>query len=435
MPKKKDNKGHKKGHDKNKDKGGKQHKGSGGLYDPRTTLEGKKLRKAVNALVRRQSRPAIRGARDEVESLRGVLDSQVGDVRRLGNQAQENIGSYYHSLAQAEAQNLDYQRALANRLNTGIGQAGQNAASAISGAGEQALGQFDKDAALRGQANTSARDELIAMVAQQQALQGREQAALAAQGQAQGAGFENLHAALGQAAQARGATQRSDVSRTTLQNVKDLQNQFNPEIRKALLNLREQRTAKGELKTEILSRLRGEERDYLLSKGALGVDKKQLSADIKESKQSHKNQADIINRYKDLARLKAKLSRKGQSLSASQNKELAKLKGQISKKNIKLSHKGSSGGGSGGGSGAVPKESKHRAVDVARSAFSGKGINWKTVRKSRKAKRDTIAYLVSHGVNSEAARWLVAKRTKKKKGGGGRQPYGRGHGYDSGGFH
>lgn len=393
--------------DKNRkrNKGSKKHHGGmerlkPGL-DPRAMLEGGDLRRIARHLTRAQTRPQIRSAQRTVHSLRDILGEQVGDVTRLGEQARGDVRSYYRSLAEAEHQNVGFQNQLANRLNQGVNQAGQQAQGNIGDAGSAALERLQADAQYRGQGSSAAKDQLVNMIASQQARQAAEQQALGAQAQAQGQGFSQLQQALASASQMRGGQQMSDIARASQQGVSDLQRTYGPDIREALGNLKDVRSTKGDIRNQILRQLIGEERDFMLSKGALGLDRKSLKTETRQNRKGNNIQLAVARQYGRNDQRSARANRRNIRLQGQISGRNERIHGRQSRRYLQQQQSGSGGGGKGDG---YSKKDFQRARYLAMNDFPGiKKVN------SRKQFNYIVGHLVSRGVDSAAAKAAVIK--------------------------
>lgn len=335
--------------DKNKKKKDNKHLG---IYDPANSLKGKELRKLARRLTTLQTRAPARAYTRQANSLRDVLSDQIASQLSLGKQATTNVAGFYNQLAQAEAQNLARQEALGARLRADVGTAGTQAQEGIQSAGEAGVQRLDEDALKRLSTPSRARDELQQMIAQQQGFAAQNQQGLNATAAGQSADWESAMGVLAQANQMRGGQNLTDIQREVVNRISELQQSFTPDIKGALGQAADVRASRGDIRAQLLRQLTGEEREFGLSKAALGLDKRALKQEgklarksLRAEKQGKTGQTALVEQYKDLARLKSRLSRRGMSLSHSQNKELARLKAQISKRNINLSQGGGKNGG------------------------------------------------------------------------------------------
>lgn len=309
------------------------------LYDPRTTLMGKDLKKFVQSQVRQQIRPQLHAAQRQAKSLEKISESQVNQLLGLSKQANRNIGSYYDDLHRQDKANLARQQALGARLSGEVAASGTQAAQAVTGAADAANKRLDTYQGQMQQGPSSARAELQQLIAAQQGQTARENNAFNATASERNATWQSLLGGLAQANQARGGEILNDTTRNITNRITDLQNQYAPDIRQALGEAKDIRASKGDLRKQVLSETIQRERDYLLKKGALGVDKGQLKADLKGqnsqialAKQYGKNKAKEQKRSlaSQLAVIKAQGSNKQKEQIQSLQNQLKVVEAQSS---------------------------------------------------------------------------------------------------------
>jgi hypothetical protein len=421
-PKKGNNKGNNKPKGKSDQKGNnkqnKKRQEKIDLYDPRTTLSGDTLKKFVKSQVRNQIRPEISANKRTVQTLKKLLSGQTDQLRKFDKQATGNIEDYYQDLAKGDKQATATSEALGSRLTGALGSQGVQTAGTIQNAADAATGALDADQALRQDSSNSARAELQQIIAMQQGNAATESQALQGKGAMQANSWSNLMQGMGQANQMRGAATLADIHQGTQTNIADLQNQYAPDLREAIGNIKEIRKSKGDIRNELLAQLRGDERQYLLSKGALGIDKESLKSDLLTAKQERKaaKKSKTGNPTLDVAKQYGK-NKKQEQLRTLQN-QLKVIKAQSGAKareqqkslenQIAVIQAQQSGKGGGAGKGYTRDEFL-RAKDLANARLNLDQI------KSKEAYVDSIATLVNGGVNSKAARAYLKKKS----------PYGR----------
>ena len=416
----------KSGGDKNKNKNKSKSKGKGkgkepkvDPYDPRSTLTGDTLEKFVKSEVRAQTRPAIRGGKRTIDTLKALLSKGTNQLKGFEEQASGNITQYYKDLAANELKNVAQSQALGSRLNASIQGSGVAAGMGQNRGAEQALAGLRADEQLRQNAPSAARDELQAIIAQQKGAQQLENNALQGAASQQSANWGNLLTGMSMSAQARGGEQLADSQRDIKNRITDLQNQYIPDIREAVGTIKEARASKGDLRRQILMEARGAEREYLLSKGALGIDKQSLEASSKqaafERKQAKKSKSG--NPSLDVAKQYGKNKRKEQKRSLRNQLAVAEAQGdnkraeQIrSRLNQLAVIEAQGGGGKGGKLGDYDKSDKQRALSIARRAGSIEQIGQNKQKVIDEMNR-------RYGVNPVLGRWAL-KRILKKAGGG-----------------
>ncbi len=432
-PKKHDQKDRKKGNAKNKSKqSNKQKQAKLDLYDPRTSLTGDDLKKFVKSEVRQQTRPQISANKRTVKSLKQLLSSQTGQLKDFDKQASRNIGSYYDDLAQSDKQATAISEALGARLTGELASQGGQTAQTIQSGADASTAALAADSTLRGDPNSPARSELQQIIAMQQGNAATESQALQGKGAAQSNTWTNLMQGLGQANQMRGAASLADIHQGTKESISDLQNQYAPDIREALGQIRDTRKSKGDLRNQLLQQLRGDERQYLLSKGALGVDKGSLKIDQaaaaksksgnptldvakqyginkkREQVRSLQNQLKVVQAQSDAASKRQAESLQSQLKVANRQLKAALAKQKASTNSQLKVNKAQQG--KGGKLSEYDKPDRQRAVNIARGAGSLSFINGN--------KQQVIAEMGRrYGVNPVLARWAVNKILKKHKAG------------------
>ena len=272
--------------DINKKNGGK------GLYQPGVELKGENLRRVAKQIVKLQTQPQIKAANSQAKGIKRILSSQIASGDALAKQATKNTKNYYHNLGDESDKALMQQRALTGRLTDNVADAGADTQTAIQGAANASTGRLvGSNALTRAEAPTDAQNELQNIVAEQSSRAAREQQALQAQSQAQGADYQALQRNLGQASLLRGGSQVADIGRQALENKQALQTNAIPSLIDAKAQAASAKSSRGALMAQTLDTLRGSERDYALSKGALGIDRDQLKADVIGDKRDAKQAA------------------------------------------------------------------------------------------------------------------------------------------------
>jgi hypothetical protein len=335
---KKDHKG-----DKGKKDGGNDKRfKDGSPYDPHTTLRGKQVKQLARSLTRLTTKPQIGAARSQAKSLNKLLKYSLKSNQALTNQASSDTSEYYKRLAGSDAKNEAYQQALAGRLSGSVAAGNTQAQGNIQAAGQSATQALSADQDVRRVGGSTARDQLQQMVAQEGALAAREGQALSSQAAQQGASYSALQQQMASAAQMRGASNLSDIARRGQENAAGIQSQYGPEIIKAKQAVHDTRATKGDARAQMIRQLIGEERDYMLSKGSLGVDKKQLGSSVDYAKENGRQQ-------RRSARVSGRQSRKTVAAQQAGNAAQARLSGRQSRKTIGKQQRGYGGGGAGGG--------------------------------------------------------------------------------------
>lgn len=377
--------------------------------DPYAQLTRKQLKRTANQLTRTQIRPQVRAAGRQAKLLQTIFQNQVGTQKRLSNQAQGNVSSYYKSLADAEAKNLAYQKALSGRLSAGTAAAGTSALDVIGTASEGALGALNEQGAKLGNVSGDARAQLAALVANQQGHAAREGQALSAQAGSQGAGYEAMQQQMASSAAMQGGTNLTNVVRQGLENVRELQSTFGPEIIAALGNKKDILASRGDIKAQLLRQLVSEEREYGLSRAALKLDKQQAKADSGVSP-TVKFQA---KQNRKLAKLKADIERERAAGNYAQAERLARVRARLSRKYLNQQQSGNDDGGGG-------KLSEFDREDIrrAKSKIRTEKKIWKDIKSGdvqiQKA-ADALSY--KYNIDTKLAKILIRDFLKQQNGG------------------
>lgn len=403
---KKDHKGDKGDKDKGKKGAGNDKRfKDGSPYDPHTTLRGKQVKQLARSLTRVQTKPQIGSARSQAKSLNQLLKYSLKSNAALTNQAGSNVADYYKRLQGADSQNQAYQQALAGRLSGTIASGNTQAQQGIQSTGAGATAALSADEQNRRVDGSTARDQLQQMIAQEGALAAREGQALSAQAASQGAGYSALQQAQGTAAQMRGGATLQDIARRGQENVAAIQGQYGPDIVKAKQAVRDARATKGDTRAQFIRQLIGEERDYMLSKGALGVDKKQLGSSVNYAKESGKQ-----NRKS--ARVSGRQSRKTIAAQQAGNARQARLSGRQSRKTISHQQAGYGGGG-GGGKGGGHSQGQRRAARKNLATAMAELSDARRQHPKWSDKKIKNYLIASQGVNPRYARKAVRKSRGK----------------------
>lgn len=245
---------------KKKDKTPKKPKPINPIYDPLSQLKGKTLRKAVRAITNLQYQPQIAALNEQIASLGRQQASTTENLAKQGTQAQTNVSGFYQQIAREEAANLARQRQLAEQAQAQSGQVAAQTGQTIAQAGQTASGQLNESAA---------RNELQAMVAEQQARQAREGQALQGGLTSQNENWLALKAAMDASTQARGGTNLSQLARQNLSDISQANAGFNEQIARAMADRAGLKGQAANAFIDNLMKARGGEREFDLGLKAL----------------------------------------------------------------------------------------------------------------------------------------------------------------------
>jgi hypothetical protein len=397
------NKG-KKGNSKNKPKtqSGPKYDEKANLYKPHELLGEKALRRTVGQEVQRQIRPALRQTNRTIGELNKYQNRDVTREALLGRQAAQNTTTYYQQLAQQETALLANQQGQNAQLTGQVAGAVNNAQAQIGQAGVEAskgIGAYE------GQ-NIGSRERLAQMIAEQGAQAAREGAAINAQAQGQGSSQQALLAALSGSNAMHGGEQLAEQGREVGKRIGDIRNTYGENIGKLNADKRELLKSIPELRAKALNELRESERNFYLSKGALGLEKKKFSAEasgksggIGYSNVNTKNQLKVLklkkkNRMAELDRLGATEEQRNAEDHRFREKEL------------EWQEKMSSGKDSGGAGGWQP-------FDKVYSYLRGSPVKPETLLKSKQARQAAYDKLRANGASDKNARKAIKKYIKK----------------------
>lgn len=388
----------------------------GGLYDTTQLLSKKALRNAVRSLVNQEIRPSMREAGRQIGQIQAERDRQIEQAQLLQQQATRNMGNYYARLASAGQQALTQDQATGQALTSAVGAQGAQTQQAITQAGQTAtagIGPYP------GQ-EISARDQLAQLVAQQTGGAAREQAALNAQAQAQSAGFTQLQSGINQANQMTGAAQRADIINRSQTQIGDIRSQTGQDISKLRGTQADLLAQRPDLMSKAALDLRQSEQNYLLSLGALKLDRKKLASEVagKTGGIAYSNVS--TKNYMKLNKQKAKLERERIRLQNKANHSLLTQKQQDRLDYLNKAAK-SYGGNKGSGSKAGGYQPRGKVFSYLRGKVQGRtlvqGISAKGQHRTAKQAR-TAAYdmLRAFGATDKDARWAIKRLIKHYKG-------------------
>jgi len=231
------------------------------VYSPLTQLQGKTLRRFVKAITNLEYKPQVNAVNQQIGALDTQKQNTTASLGALGTQATGNISSYYRSLAEAEAANAARQQELAQRSQQQTASMTQQAANAVQQAAQNANAQLRQD--------SGARDELQAMVAEQQSRQAREAQAIQGSNTAQNTNWQGLQQALAASNQTRGSENLVNTQRQSMSDITKATAAFNDEIAAAMAR---RAGLKGEAAAAFIKNLyqaRGAEREFNLGVRAL----------------------------------------------------------------------------------------------------------------------------------------------------------------------
>lgn len=315
-----------------------------GAYAPKEILEGPHLRKAVQQIVNFQTRPGIRQANRAIAESEKEREKDIGREKNLGQQAGVNIADYYHKLAADETEKLLGIEKANEAAKAGVAESGRETLAGIAAAGKEGT---EGIGAYEGQ-DISSRDRLAQMIAQYGATAANQNNALNAEANEKGQAWSGLMGMEGLAGQQRGGQILGDTRRQVLGQIGSLKREYGSDISKlkgAKLELLLQRP---ELAAKALSELTERERNYILSKATLGLEKKKLGSEEKGKTggvaYSNVNTANLIK----LKKLEQRQRLQELAASGASYEQLQAQKAQDSKEIIELQQSGYGKGGSGG---------------------------------------------------------------------------------------
>lgn len=359
---------------KDKEKRESKGKEKTGLYQPSAQLKGKALRKAVKQLVNVQTRPEIKAGRRQYRTLSRMYEDQAGAQEAQANQATRNISGFYKSMAAKEAHNAAYQQALSGRLRSATDAGNAQAMQGIGEGAGAAVGALAGAEANLDNVPISAKEKLAMQVATQASQAGREGAALSAQAAGQGAGLQAFQQQMASAAQMQGGQALQDVAARRQNNLLELQGEFIPGMVEAKSRVADARSQKGALKAQTIMEMIDRERDYGLSKAALGLDKKALQGELSgktgpaaEGKESRKTIRLQNKNNRRLKQLDARIEAARQAGATADAERLTRLKARLARRYQK--GVGKAGGGAKPGSGEF-KDAVRTGVADYRSVAS-----------------------------------------------------------------
>ncbi len=238
--------------------------GVGDLYDPESSLSGRKLKKAVNALTRLELEPALHGYQREADTLASQMRGQQAGLEQLGQRTGAAVAGAYSSLKGDSAKTQATQAAIANMLTQNTSNIANQTQAAMTKSQTGELG--DLTASLKSQNVESGGSAAQQALAQQ--VQAQQQAAAqSAQGYQnyaaqQGATFQQQAAAQGQAEQMRGTEAQSSIHQAVLDRIAASNADYSADIREAMGKAADTQALYGASRLKNLLQLRGDEREH-----------------------------------------------------------------------------------------------------------------------------------------------------------------------------
>lgn len=236
------------------------------IYDPLQPLQGRNLKQAAGALTNLEIRPGLR-----------ALSRQIANINRQGEAVQDRTNDYFTGLGQFGQQAQQGQRTATDRLNAALAGIGADTQNQIAGFGATAQG------AMRTQADRGldggSWDLLAREVAAQQANAATNSGISRELGATLGSNWEGLASAIAQTDALRGRERLGEIGNAFAQLAAE------PTARKADLL-----ASRGALMTRNLGALRDSEREYMLGVEALGLQRDQLRADVRNNRANRRQE-------------------------------------------------------------------------------------------------------------------------------------------------
>jgi hypothetical protein len=248
------------------------------MLSPNAQLSGDSLLDSAQALTRLQVRPQVTAYNRLIDELERRRRFETQGLARLGRDVNEDIETTYEGLGDYTKDAAAQQRRIAGVLSGQAQAAGEGAIDAYGNAVEGDVGSYLSQLQQRGGVEGSAaQQELAALAGQQQAALAGEAAYGAGLTSATSQNFAGLAAAMGGAAQMQGAEAQSDARRAIAQRIAESRMGYGADIREALGAKKDVQALRGESTLQNLMNLRESERNFLLSKLGISLDRKALS--------------------------------------------------------------------------------------------------------------------------------------------------------------
>lgn len=244
--------------------------GIGNLYNPSSTLSGRKLKKASNALTRIELLPALRSYQRQEAELEAQRAGTQAGLEGLGQRTGAAVGAVYDTLKGSSDQTVARQQALASALNQNTQNVNTQAQQALQASQTGELGGLTEALKSRNiePGGSASQQALAKQVEAQQNAAAERAKGYGAFAQAQGGAFSGLAAAQSQAEQMRGREAQSGIHQAILDRIAESNADFGSDIREARGKRADTKALWGPTRIKNLLQLRGSEREWMGSQQA-----------------------------------------------------------------------------------------------------------------------------------------------------------------------
>ncbi len=242
--------------------------GAGALYQPTTTLSGRKLKRAAKKLTKIELLPALRAYQRQaglIEAQRAAAESGLSD---LGSRTGSAVGGAYDALNASASQTNARATALAGQLNQDTTRINTEAAQNLGAQQTGQLGALTEALSARNvDPGGSASQAALAQQVQAQQQRASENAqARGAFASAQGGAFQGLAQGMAQSGQMQGRAAQASIADMIAQRIAESNIQHRADRSEALGKAADTKALWGPTRLKNILSLRGSEREYDLAR-------------------------------------------------------------------------------------------------------------------------------------------------------------------------
>lgn len=251
----------------------------------RGILTPKQLHAAARGLAVLENRPEIREYGRIGRQLQQEKAREAQGLEHLGARTSGTVSSAYQGIAQAAAESVAREQALANSLNTNSAKISAQGANELSQMQTGALGDYEQQLQMRGAQNTQGYAEQALAQATNAEADQRASYAQAAQNLAaqQGAGSVGLLGAQQMAAQQKGSEAITGIGRVIANRIGESNAKYNQNIQQAREKRAEAKAKIGPSAVKDFLQLRQQEREHQEAEQAIAGKKSEAKAAAAEA--------------------------------------------------------------------------------------------------------------------------------------------------------
>lgn len=268
----------------------KQRRGGGGsagpLFDPSTTLTGRKLKRASKKLTALELVPALRAYGRQANILEAQRKGAEAGLYDLGNRTSGKVAGAYGALQGSSDQTVARQQALQSMLNQDTSRVNNEAAANLTGQQTGQLGGITEALSARNvDPGGSASQAALAQQAQaQQQTAARNAESRGAFASAQGGSFTGLATGQAHAGQMRGAEAQTDIANLIAERIAESNQDHRGQIAEVLGKRADTKALWGPTRIKNLLQLRGSEREWMGQQASTAIDAQRLAETMRHNK-------------------------------------------------------------------------------------------------------------------------------------------------------